>query len=339
MPAIVFPIPELLYDDTTEPRGLFLIILFIFGLLGCQEAEIMTTDTMVSQCVDLESSLNLIWPVEGVDAQDWAITNYVDANRNSGTEDYVGNTGEEAKTYDGHKGVDIGVSSFRQMDEGTPVIAAASGEVINVIDGYYDRNTECINYDANMVSVRHSSGHVVKYVHLKTDSTAVSVGDYVIAGDLLGLVGSSGCSDGPHLHFEITSPTGDWLDPFSEGMWCEPPVYDTPIDFMESWLLEGPEDQYDNPWQDPPEEQWEYEVGSTILTYVVIGGGQVGDEAGVTLLGPNGSMVGPWPVIFDRDWTMTTWYWSFIVQSPSGMWTVDYQLNGESVAQQEFEVL
>jgi hypothetical protein len=62
------------------------------------------------------SSTALLWPVAGLEGRDWVINNYVDLDATSGTLDYTGCRGSEAKTYNGHNGIDIDVPNFRWMD-------------------------------------------------------------------------------------------------------------------------------------------------------------------------------------------------------------------------------
>ena len=52
-----------------------------------------------------------------------------------------------------------------------------------------------------MVEIRHANGFVTRYAHLS--KIRVSEGDHVLAGDLIGNIGSTGRSTGPHLHYEI----------------------------------------------------------------------------------------------------------------------------------------
>lgn len=89
-----------------------------------------------------------------------------------------------------HKGMDVGVP------EGTPIYAAADGQVTaaNATDpwgyswGYY-------------VKIKHSDVHDTLYAHMSR--VAVAEGQYVKQGELIGYVGSTGNSSGPHLHFEL----------------------------------------------------------------------------------------------------------------------------------------
>ncbi len=88
---------------------------------------------------------------------------------------------------------------------GTPVRAANSGEVI-IASAPLQGSTYgwANNGFGNYVSVLRNDGLVVMYAHLK--SVYVSVGQYLSQGEVLGEVGSTGYSTGPHLHFQTRSP-------------------------------------------------------------------------------------------------------------------------------------
>ena len=60
--------------------------------------------------------------------------------------------------------------------------------------------SKCL-YSANKVNVQHADGIISSYSHL--DEVVVAVGQKVAAGDLIGYSGTTGCSTGPHLHFQI----------------------------------------------------------------------------------------------------------------------------------------
>lgn len=85
-----------------------------------------------------------------------------------------------------HKGIDIAAAS------GTEIYAADGGEVIYAqwASGY-----------GNFIKIQHENGDITCYGHLK--KILVEVGDIVYQGDEIGLMGSTGNSTGPHLHFEI----------------------------------------------------------------------------------------------------------------------------------------
>jgi len=154
------------------------------------------------------------------------ITNYVDENHAYGwLEDYTC----YYITYDGHWGTDVAVSGFYYMDEmTTPILAAADGIVTYTHDGEFDRWTYWDNSAvSNTVALQHSDGTRSFYLHMKKNSVAVSVGDTVQVGDTLGFIGSSGFSDGPHLHFEVNTNNWNLIDPWegdcgnTESWWAD----------------------------------------------------------------------------------------------------------------------
>lgn len=104
-----------------------------------------------------------------------------------------------------HQGCDL------PLKKGDPVFAAFDGKVriSNYTRGY-----------GNLVVIRHANGLETAYGHLS--ERKVNVGDWVSAGDVVGLGGSTGRSTGPHLHFE-TRYQGyafdpEWLCDFENGI-------------------------------------------------------------------------------------------------------------------------
>jgi len=94
---------------------------------------------------------------------------------------------------------------------GTPVLAAASGTVIaaGTVPSFVCPLTGRAVSDQVEVKILHPGAGVsllTKYVHLS--EVAVSVGDLVTSGQVVGQSGDSGCSSGPHLHFETWRVTG-----------------------------------------------------------------------------------------------------------------------------------
>jgi len=94
-----------------------------------------------------------------------------------------------------HHGTDFGAR------KGTPLLAVNAGKVSfsGWMGGY-----------GNVVKIRHGSGYESLYAH--QDRRRAKVGDRVAKGDVIGYVGSTGRSTGPHLHFGLKRH-GRWIDP------------------------------------------------------------------------------------------------------------------------------
>jgi murein DD-endopeptidase MepM/ murein hydrolase activator NlpD len=94
-----------------------------------------------------------------------------------------------------HEGIDIAAGI------GTPIWAAAAGTVIHAgwLGGY-----------GNLVVLDHGNGLATAYAHAST--ILVAVGQQVSQGETISLVGSTGNSSGPHLHFEVRV-NGSAVDP------------------------------------------------------------------------------------------------------------------------------
>lgn len=99
-----------------------------------------------------------------------------------------------------HKGIDIAGGGIHNAG----IIAAAGGTVTKVVVGCphdYAGFCGCAGGYGNYVTVNHGNGMQTLYAHMS--SVAVSVGDTVSVGTVLGYVGSTGNSTGYHLHFSV----------------------------------------------------------------------------------------------------------------------------------------
>ena len=96
------------------------------------------------------------------------------------------------------------------MPEGTEVLAARSGHVVDIVDGFGEGAAAPEYLDkANYVRVLHDDGTWADYAHLLRGTVKVRVGDRVEAGAVLAQSGNSGFSSGPHLHFVVQKNNGD----------------------------------------------------------------------------------------------------------------------------------
>lgn len=87
-----------------------------------------------------------------------------------------------------HKGVDWAAPT------GTPISAAFDGEIVFQGNG---------GGYGNLVRISHANGRETRYAHMSRFAPNTSVGTAVKAGDIIGYIGTTGLSTGPHLHFEL----------------------------------------------------------------------------------------------------------------------------------------
>ena len=98
-----------------------------------------------------------------------------------------------------HTGVDFGAPI------GTPIYAAGNGVVIKAAwDSGYGRRVE----------VQHANGYVTTYNHMSGFGRGVTEGVHVTQGQVIGYLGSTGLSTGPHLHYEVII-NGNFVDPMA----------------------------------------------------------------------------------------------------------------------------
>jgi murein DD-endopeptidase MepM/ murein hydrolase activator NlpD len=159
----------------TSPENTFALLK---DLLAGLESRLQTVRSDVDKRNQLAAATPSIWPTHG-----WLSSSM--GNRADPL------TGEK----DFHPGLDI------SADKGDPVYSTADGRVTHA--------TSAGNY-GNLVIVDHGYGLETRYGHLSTFK--VTIDQRVKRGDLLGLVGSTGRTTGPHLHYEVRA-NGRILNP------------------------------------------------------------------------------------------------------------------------------
>ncbi len=87
-----------------------------------------------------------------------------------------------------HRGTDFAAP------EGTPIMASGDGKII--------RSRWC-GGGGNCIKIRHNSTYSTVYAHLKSFARGIREGARVKQGQIIGYVGSTGMSTGPHLHYEV----------------------------------------------------------------------------------------------------------------------------------------
>ena len=101
-----------------------------------------------------------------------------------------------------HKGVDWGAPI------GTPIMAAFDGKIAFAGDGK--------GY-GNVIKIDHGGGKATAYAHMSRFADGMKIGLAVRAGDVIGYVGTTGLSTGPHLHFELYQ-NGVAVDPLGSAV-------------------------------------------------------------------------------------------------------------------------
>lgn len=141
-----------------------------------------------------------------------ATASRVSASRTSGPDfelPFLCGTQWTGSTRSGHSPSYYSVDFNAPSDQGKPVVASAPGTVTLVRSLTYSYG--------RYVVVDHGDGYTTLYAHL--DSLAATVGQRVDQGDLLGYLGTSGNSTGPHLHFEQRRNGGYFPPWFNRTTW------------------------------------------------------------------------------------------------------------------------
>jgi murein DD-endopeptidase MepM/ murein hydrolase activator NlpD len=159
----------------TSPENTFALLK---DLLQGLESSLVSVRSGVDKRNQLAAATPSIWPTHG----------WLSSSMGNRVDPLTGGR-------DFHPGLDI------SADKGDPVYATADGKVTHAASAG--------NY-GNLVIVEHGYGLETRYGHLSTFKA--TVGQQVKRGDLLGLVGSTGRTTGPHLHYEVRA-NGRILNP------------------------------------------------------------------------------------------------------------------------------
>ncbi|MFQ5652593.1 MAG: peptidoglycan DD-metalloendopeptidase family protein [bacterium] len=299
----------------------------------------------------------LAWPFDHALHDGLILGNYVDDDPTDAIKDYMGNP----HSYDGHRGTDIGLYSFRDMDRGVRVIAAAAGEVIATEFSQYDRNTRPpYPGDCNFVTVRHADGTFALYCHFRKNAVTVEVGETVQAGQVLGLTGSSGNSTDAHLHLELFERLGiinrirdPWHGTFNPlpSLWKEqePYVGTAPLRIYDMGVFTqaaagGNLNVFPiEVFKEKPTQPKVMGANEPFVAIWILLQGQEGDPYTLEILRPDNSVYSfvdfSLPFKFQGGWNY--WVWSFagaVSSADYGIWTARVLINGSNVKQVEFEV-
>jgi murein DD-endopeptidase MepM/ murein hydrolase activator NlpD len=119
-----------------------------------------------------------------------------------------------------HTGIDIDAPLH------TPILAAGAGTVLSAGFGLYGGANDPKDPYGMAVTIRHDFGYqgrLLYTIYAHMDRLDVQVGQHVEAGDQLGIVGLTGNTTGPHLHFEVRMESNSFFSTRNPELWLAPP--------------------------------------------------------------------------------------------------------------------
>lgn len=281
----------------------------------------------------------------------WAVSNFVDHDTSAALLDFDCNQ----RTYDGHQGTDYAIwpFSFHLMyNDLVEIVAGAPGIIVWKNDGSFDENCEWPVFAVwNAVFVEHIDGTTALYGHMKEGSlTNKNVGDSVVTGEFLGIVGSSGYSTGPHLHFEYWDPDTNWIDPYmgtcnstdTVSAWTEQrPYWNKRINTMTV------HDSVPTTWACPGAEErthfdYDFHPGDSVYGFIWVANVQFTDTFYTTVNRPDGSLftdyLTPVPFGFSSPGIPLVAAIELPPNAMEGVWTIETQYYGADTMMVEFNV-
>lgn len=293
------------------------------------------------------------WPVRQAAgfnfASTWAVSSYVDHNP---TIDQLQDWNCGERSYDtpngyNHPGLDIYTWPFwwKQMDDNqTEVIAGQSGQIIFKKDGQFDRNCAYIVEQWNGVYVEHSDGSIALYGHLKDRSlNSKNVGDMVAQGEYLGVVGSSGYSLSPHLHFEVYDAAFKLIDPYAgpcntlndTSWWNDQKEYNNPR--INTLLTHSAPPEFffnDCNVSEEPNLRDLFSPGDSVIVAAYLADQTAGTTASYEVRDPNGVITDSWTQTFEESFFSSYWYWTTVTNDTQGIWEFKATYNGQTEIKQ-----
>ena len=338
-------------------------------------ANKLVPDTSANKTLAGVSNIRLKWPLKSKDAEEYAYLgskNFLDMDTTF-TIDSNGDTTFNMKdyeggdhTYNGHNGMDIIIAPYwweRKKKGNVYAVASAPGIIVQKRDGGFDGNCSWNNppwvgagASGNFIGVLHSDNSTITYYkHLKNGSlTSKDLGDYVNAGEYIGVIASSGRSTAPHLHFEVhvgwqdASNDGTLVEPFmgpenyttgGVSLWENQPAYIEPdICSMETHTATS---EFDYP------DTYSSDCDSTVILTTLSNGFALskwvsfstafrdfvsGNKVSFFVLDPNGSLKGSWTYDNVNLYRFVTYRHNIFVPSNAteGTWSYNLAFNGKT---------
>lgn len=284
------------------------------------------------------------WPLRGregfPDAGYHGVSNFVDLDGRSPGFLLDWNCG--ARSYDladgyDHGGIDFFLWPFAwsKMAAGdVEIVAAAPGVLLAKDDGHFDGNCAFNGDPWNAVYVLHADDTVAWYGHMRSGSTtAKTAGDPIERGERLGLIGSSGSSTTPHLHFELHDAADQVLDPFTgpchqlPSLWVEqPPYYDSALNRIATH--DAPPQIESCNQEEARHERAIFDPGETVYFVAYFRDQLDTQTSSHTVRRPDGSVFQSWSQGSDAaHYASSYWYrsWTLPPSAPHGIWRYEVQ--------------
>jgi len=293
-----------------------LIILLL--VVGCDGVYTSKPSSQSTNC-NSDNTINFIFPLRATanfDGYNFYTTNdFVDHNSSTtGVLDY----NCEDRTFDvpngeNHEGTDYYLAPFpwnMMQNESVQIVAAADGIILYKHEGFPDTNCGGNTSDMpnwNGVVIQHADSSILYYIHMKSGSvTQKNIDDFVTQGEYLGLVGSSGYSHIPHIHFAFyketpATPEGV-IDPYcgecdNSSYWInQNPYYDSAI--LNVMTHDSPPEPQQCPQPAVIHEKNIFSPGEEIYIGVYFRDHIYGQESKWNIYDPNGSLYDTWLDIF-----------------------------------------
>ncbi len=249
---------------------------------------------------------SLTLPIDCTLGQTCFIQQFVDRDPGPGAQDFTCGP----LSYDTHSGTDFRLADFEDLAQGVTVLAALNGRIEGTRNNVPDTGRDGMpdGQDCgNGLRISHDDGWETQYCHLQQGSIVLAPGTQVQAGDPLGLVGYSGNSEFPHLHFTLRH-NGETVDPFAPGTRScgstSEQAWEDPIDYQPGGLLTVGFAPYVPEFDEIREGTAHHPMiaarSAPVVLWAFLFGGQQGDQIQFVIEGPDGAIVHDHTAILER---------------------------------------
>ena len=293
-----------------------------------------------------EGTISLSWPLAAADnlSDDsyYFVGNYVDLDPAFPDQLLDYSCGE--RTYDrdtgyNHSGIDYVTWPFwwyKMDNDQVEIVAAAPGTLIGKDDGNPDRSCS-FGGTWNAAYIQHADGSTAWYGHMKNGTvTTKPVGSPIAAGEYLGIVGSSGSSTVPHLHFEVHDSDDDVVEPYNGTCQTDPTWWDDQRPYYDSAInLIATHDEMPVfptcPMTETPNLETHFDPGATVHVALYFRDYLAGQVVDMNMVMPDGNVWQNWQHVYNDlpHLAGAYWVWTwFMPVAPEGWWTFEATYDG-----------